>query len=256
MDPENSPRSLQTKVQFDIRYYFCRRGGENIHEMTPETFELQFDVDTRIAYVKKRKDKQTKNHKECDQEIVTGFMPQMLDITTAQPHKLCPVRSFEIYISKLNPKCKSLWQQPLKKIPDDISAPWYKNEPVGHNPIEKFFSKLSKDLGLSKKYSNHCIRVTGTTNLARSNFSPKQIMSVTGYKSIESLAIYQKVRADEKLMMGMSLTYSLLHPDEVCNVQALPQQVNTNVKNPILQIPEAPKTPMLALPKPATSETA
>ena len=36
-----------------------------------------------------------------------------------------------------------------------------------------------------------------------------------GHKSIHSLAIYQKVQEDDKLSMGISLTYSLLHLNEV-----------------------------------------
>ena len=64
MDPDAGPRELQRKVMFDIRYYFCRRGGENIHDMTIGTFELQFDSTTGICYVKKVVDEMTKNHRE------------------------------------------------------------------------------------------------------------------------------------------------------------------------------------------------
>ena len=45
-------------------------------------------------------------------------------------------------------------------------------------------------------------------------------MSVTGHKSIQSLCIYQRVKEDKKLMMGMSLTYSVLNPNEVTEVKA------------------------------------
>ena len=79
---------------FDIRYYFCRRGGENIQDMTTATFELKIDPDSGISYVKKVIDEMTKNHRETDRELVTGFMPQLrnADGTIA---KMCPVRSFE-----------------------------------------------------------------------------------------------------------------------------------------------------------------
>ena len=131
----------------------------------------------------------TNNHRECDNEVVTGFMPQMLN-EHGIPHKMCPVRSYKMYIGKINDNIPSLWQQPLKIFPTDIEAQWFKKQVMGHNPIDQFFSKLSMDTGLSKHYTNHCTRVTGTTNLTRSNFMAKQIMSVTGHKSIESLAIY------------------------------------------------------------------
>ena len=92
---------------------------------------------------------------------------------------------------------------------------WYANAVLGHNPIEKFMSKMSGICSLSDYYTNHCIRVTSATNLTRSNFTAKQVMSVTGHKSIQSLASYQKVREDDKMAMGISLTYSLMHPTEV-----------------------------------------
>ena len=77
MDPDRSPAHLQRKVMFDIRYYMCRRGGENIADMTKSTFQLQYDTETQISYVRKVEDELTKNHQECDTEIITGFMPQI-----------------------------------------------------------------------------------------------------------------------------------------------------------------------------------
>ena len=80
-------------------------------------------------------------------------------------------------------------------------------------------------------------------------------MSVTGHKSVESLAIYQKVNADEKLMMGLSLTYSLLHPEEVAKIREN-QQINQN-PTPAIATKSAPNesnTPQLALPAPVIEE--
>ena len=87
MDPDAGNKQLQNKVMFDIRYYFCRRGGENMHEMTKKTFELKYDQDTKIAYVEKVQDELTKNHREANNEVVTGFMPQILT-DNGTPHKV------------------------------------------------------------------------------------------------------------------------------------------------------------------------
>ena len=70
--------------------------------MTKSMFALQYDVDTKIAYVKKIRDEMTKNHKGKDNEITTRFMPQVLT-SSGEPHKLCPVRSLKNYLNKLNP---------------------------------------------------------------------------------------------------------------------------------------------------------
>ena len=196
----------------------CRRGGENIETMNKETFKLKYDSELQMAYVQKVQDEQTKNHQESNTEIITGFIPQLLDVD-GSVHRLCPVRSFENYLNVLNPRCDALWQQPKNKIPAE--GPWYNAQPVGHNPIEKFMGRISDMMKetLSQRYTNHCIRVTGTTNLSKL-YNAKQVMSITGHKSLDSLAIYQRVRADEKMCMGLSLTYSLLKPEETRRIQA------------------------------------
>ena len=33
LNPDKGPLSLQHKVQFDLRFYFCRRGMENMDKM-------------------------------------------------------------------------------------------------------------------------------------------------------------------------------------------------------------------------------
>lgn len=52
----NTPVGLQNKVQFDIRLYFCRRGMENIPNMTKSTFEIKTDAKSGLRYVTKAKD--------------------------------------------------------------------------------------------------------------------------------------------------------------------------------------------------------
>ena len=190
-----------------------------MHSMTKTTFQLKFDTDSKISYVEKVQDELTKNHRETDQHIITGFMPQLKN-EDGSVHKMCPVRSFENYINKLHPENISLWQTPIPKFTQLQQDIWYKNETVGHNTHEKFMSKLATKCNLSQHYTNHCIRVTSVTNLCSTGqFSAKQIMEVSVHKSIQSLGIYHRVRANEKLMMGMSLTYSILHPQEANKIR-------------------------------------
>ena len=150
--------------------------------MTKETFQLQYDPETKITFVKKVVDEIQKNHQECDNKIITGFMPQLLD-NNGISHKLCPVQAFEKYTFNLHPENKFLWQKPKKFFPN-YGNPWYNNVKVGHNTHEKFMSKLSEDAQLSKRYTNHCLRVTGITSLTRDQFMLKQIMAITGHKSV------------------------------------------------------------------------
>ena len=216
MDPDAGPRALERKVQFDICYYFCRRGSENIYAMTKETFRLAYDTSTKISYILKSKDEMTKNHQESDSSIITGFMPQILN-ANGTVNKLCPVRSYENYLGHLNEQCPYLWQAANDAAFKKGEQIWYKNKRIGENTLGQFMTELSKHVKIKGKYTNHCLRVTGTTNLTRCNFTSKQTMSVTGHKSLQSLSMYQRVKADEKMMMGMSLAYSLFNPIEAKN---------------------------------------
>ena len=60
MDPDRGPIELQRKVMFDLPYSLCRRGTENVYQMHKTAFELQYDIETKITYVKKVEDEMTK----------------------------------------------------------------------------------------------------------------------------------------------------------------------------------------------------
>ena len=146
--------------------------------------------------------KPPKNHKETDQDIITGFMPEK------KGDKLCPVTSYLRYINALSPKSEKLWQTAkFDNFPNDNSTIYYYGK-MGHNKLDNFVSDICKLLGI-QKYTNHCLRVTAVTILKRQNYNDKQIMSITGHKSSTSLEIYQKVNASEKIEMGQSLAGSL-----------------------------------------------
>lgn len=175
--------------------------------MSKDTFAIFLDTKTNLRYVKKVQDELQKNHKECDGEIITGFMPEI------KGDRLCPVRSFEMYFSLLNPRCEALWQRPLAK--QNAEGDCYARQRVGHNPLATFLSKLSVECKLSQKYTNHDIRVTACTILFHCKFSNKEIMALTGHKSVNSLAIYQKVNHDQKLAMGGTLNMALTNPRQL-----------------------------------------
>ena len=197
------PVVLQEKVQFDIRFYFFRRGAENMHGMTKSTFAIRTDVNTGRRCVYKAIDELNKNHNEFDRESYTALMPEL----PGNPR--CPVRSFETYIQHLNPDCPSLWQRPKDK--DQINNHiWFYKKCVGLDTLQSFMKNLSQKYQLSQVYTNHCVRVTGATILSRKKFAASQIQAVTGHKSVSSLAIYQRVSDQEKMDMGRSLSENLM----------------------------------------------
>ena len=95
---------------------------------------------------------------------------------------------------------------------------WYCNSPVGRDMLAKFMYKLSVSCGLSQSYTNHSIRATILTEC--NNFADAQIMSVTGHKSVSSLAIYQRTSDQKKIQMGTILNSAMTGENN--NNNALP----------------------------------
>ena len=245
MDPYNSPETLQNKVQWDIRFYFARCANENIDKFTKFTFELKTHANTGNKYIAKVYDEQTKNHQIEQENITTACMPQI------PGNKLCPVETFLKYLSHLSPMCEDLWQQPKTLEESKKSNIWYKNRKIGPNPLASFMSRMSHEADLSRVYTNHSICVTGSTYLLRNQYSAKQVMSITGHKSLNSLSIYQKVSTDEKLAMGYAMSVyiqsdKLQNPMQKTVLNEAPINVLAVQQNPDenQQIQENPPQPM------------
>ena len=236
MDANRGPEELLNKVQFDIRYYFARRGGENIYDMTKSTFKCITDRETGVSYVTRAEDEATKNHKEGDNAIISGYMPEL------PGSKYCPVQSFMTYIISLDKRVNHLWQKANRKIfPADGKGTWYGPRRLGKNTMNSFMTELAKDCGLGHlKYTNHSLRVTAITTLTHQNFSNKQIMALTGHKSEQSLAIYQRINSNEKISMGFSLCSNLLNMQQQIPP---PQQVQQAIVQPV-NVPILPALPL------------
>ena len=120
MDPDRGPKELQNKVQFDLRFYFARCGAENIYDMKIGDLKLVKDRATNRSFVIKVRDEETKNHKECDSDIDSPFMPEIPE------SKYCPVQSYLTYLYALDKSVDFLWQQPrMKRFPADGKGIWY-----------------------------------------------------------------------------------------------------------------------------------
>ena len=127
-----------------------------------------------------------------------------------------------------------LWQQPRKKVKiKDLI--WYSSWPLGHNPLDTFLSEVCD---LSQHYTNHCIRVTGITNFKSNKCSDRQVMIVSGHKSLQSLALYTRVCDNEKRMMGLKLTYILLKPEEAQLARAVNKYQMTSLEGEDTENPE------------------
>jgi hypothetical protein len=152
LNPE-TPFGLQKKVLFEVIIYFCRRGRENLVDMTKDTFRVGTDDEGR-EYVEQALSEFDKNHRDqakADDTIGDGRM------YNKPANHLCPVTSYKFYLSKLHPEINDLWQRPLDSFDSDADV-WYYRKRIGVHTLDSCMTDLSKQTGLSQIYTNHSIR--------------------------------------------------------------------------------------------------
>lgn len=179
----NDPKCLQLKVYFDLGYYMGRRAKEKLRELKKEHFRIEKTAEGR-EYIELIINEATKKSQGDDHN-------EQYDnaILTEQPGSpRCPVASFKLYLEKLT-DLPELFQQPNPcfKKPNDR---WYKRSPVGINQIGKFLSEISEYAGLSKRYTNHCIRSTTVHAMKKQDCTIPEMAFVLKHKSLESIKSY------------------------------------------------------------------
>ena len=149
----------------------------------------------------------TKNHRgpESSAETKTGIIVQ-----DPNEWKTCPVRSFEKYISKLHTGSDYLFQQ----VNNRGTEGWYKASKMGQDKMKRFMQNLSKLCNLSQHYTNHDIRATGITVLARMRFPDGNIQATSGHKSAGSMAGYQRTSLRDRLDVASTLGQSMRVEEE------------------------------------------
>ena len=93
---------------------------------------MQADA-TGKKYVYQALDELDKNHRGKDQPDDSPGEGRMYERPNS-PY--CPVKTFELYLSKLNPSLSCLWQRP--KAHESFSESdkvWYCNAPLGKNTL-------------------------------------------------------------------------------------------------------------------------
>lgn len=114
---------------------------------------------------------------------------------------LCPYGQFRSSINKLNQNHDVLWRRPSKG--NELK---YDKIVLEKNVIDKW-KNLSKQAGLSKIYTNYCLRSTSITKLDRSGFEARHIMSISGHQSERSIRSYS-AHADDKKQLDMAMSIS------------------------------------------------
>lgn len=225
MDPNKNPETLQNKVQFDLRFFLFRRGVENMETLKKDEFqEMMCEVKGKdgkksvLKYITKTTDELTKNHRSSDSASSSerGYLPE-----NRQNPSICPVYSWNKYISHLHPDNPWLFQTPnMKSTPKNNI--WYTKGRVGKNTLAGFMRRLSEKIQLSQLYTNHDIRATGVTVLIREGFSNADIKACSGHKSDSSLSVYKTVSTEDKLKCATSLMNSVSNTQKIFTEDGLP----------------------------------
>ena len=181
-----TPRGQQQKCLFDIMFFLARRGRENLREQTKYSFTIAVDSQNR-RYVYQAFDELDKNHRDNDDAFDS--------ITDGRMYEK-PVKSTELYLSKLHPELEFLWQR-TKDFPSETDS-WYCKVPLGKNIISNFTKEVSKTANLFQHYPNHSIRTTSVTVLDHCNFEARHIIRVSGHKSEASIRSYSRRLPENK----------------------------------------------------------
>ena len=133
-------------------------------------------------------DEADKNHDAHDNSFDTIGEGTLAEVPG---HPLCPVKTFQDYISKLHPDEKSLWQRPRENVLE-FSTSWFCRVPVGEKALGKMMATLSAKYSLSKRYTNHCVRVTSLELMDDDQIPGRHIIRVSGHKSEASIKSYAR----------------------------------------------------------------
>ncbi|XP_034020262.1 uncharacterized protein LOC117504829 isoform X2 [Thalassophryne amazonica] len=200
----DNPRGLQRKVWFDISLSFARRGRENLRELKSDAFNFKVDESGR-SYVEMRYSKATKNHlvdnlKGDDFES----KPRMYAIENSLR---CPVQSLKKYLEKRNPANNIFFQKAKVKVNTEDEDTWYTTRPVGEKTLHNFMKTISAKAGLSKVYTNHCVKATAIARLAHAGVEAKEIMRISGHRNEQSIRSYNSDSSEEQKRMYSAILH-------------------------------------------------
>ena len=122
----------------------------------------------------------------------------------------CPVEAWKLYSEKLKNVGETLFPAILKSGECSIK------KVLGKNTLSAFMSNLSTHLKLSRRYTNHCIRVTLVNTLRKEGFSRKEVALITGHKNENSVAIYERVDSSVFHRMSNALVNCASHQNDFC----------------------------------------
>ena len=181
----NTPDGLLRKVWFNVTLYWCRRGCEGQRLLRRDSFEFGKDAEG-IDYATMSHEERTKNHQGGFSDKPSEERQTRLYSTGRDGDAFSCLK---MYLTKLHPAQEAFFQKPKTKF-EWSDAIWYQNKLLGVNRLGKIMKEISLGAGLSKTYTNHCVRATAITLWSDSSVPARHIMSISGHANEQSLASY------------------------------------------------------------------
>jgi len=202
----STPEILQQEIWFVLSFYFGFRGREVLTNLKMSHLSVGIDEDER-KYIFINHQYLSKNVKASlsQKEFLNFQKARMYDKPSDETN--CPVAAFLFYKSKCPSNNDNLFPMPKKTFNSD--GHWYcEKRGLGKNVIGMMMKTISEKAKLSKKYTNHCVRVSVVNELDAGGFTSEQICSVTGHKNRESVEKYKRQRDTEKRKISDAITAS------------------------------------------------
>jgi len=201
----SDPVKLQEEVIFSLLFYFSLRGRETIPYLTKDSLIIEEDS-TGLRFIRIQCDMLAKNAKaSLKKEEYESVKRQRIYEKKTDPMN-CPLKAYEFYLQKLlSVQSDHLFPKPCSSTRGAWYAPKRK---LGKNAIDSLMGNLSRKAHLSKRYTNHCLRVTAITILKEEGKTNEEIASFSGHKNPQSVQRYCRKRRDESLQEMSSVLQS------------------------------------------------
>ncbi len=226
---EDMPEKLRNTVMYLLGVCCALRGGQEHQELRAPGFDLQVNVVVEdgvelLVYTQDAKSK-------TNQGRLTGqkFVPKSVRVPPSPDFDRDLVRLYKKYMGLLpkESKCSALYHYALltnKCTP----VQWFSEKPIGVNCLKKTVSSLTKQAGLTGRYTNHSLRATAATHMYSFGVDEQVIKEITGHKS-DSVHTYKKT--SEKLLQEASLsTMCSREVAELSSDQANLKRIREDVK--------------------------
>ena len=123
---------------------------------------------------------------------------------------MCPVMTFNLYLSKLDKTMDLLWQRPKQGRVHYTDETWYEPRRVGEDLLNRFMKFLQISVKLEGTYTNHSIRATVISTLDYAGFEARHIMTLSSHKNESTIKEYSvKCPENKQKEMFSSLTNAM-----------------------------------------------